>query len=211
MLQAIMIAFAISVDSFSVGVAYGVKNIKVPLPSIFILDIISVVLLALGLFTGNLLTRIFPPIVTNLLGSIIIIVIGIWFLIEGWLNYKFPKEKIQQQATIAFISIKSLGIAISVLRNPSGADLDVSGTIDTKEAMLLGFALAIDSLAVGIVVSINSLAIILSALVLVATMNFLFLLMGIFIGKRFLMKSLKEKTSLVPGFILIILGIIRLL
>lgn len=210
MIEGLLIAIAISMDSFSVGVAYGIKDIKVPLHSLVVLDIISVTLLSLGLFAGNLLTRLIPQIATNLVGAGILLIIGLWFLIQGWLNYRFPKEKVHEPTSIAIISINSLGIAINVLRDPSKIDLDISGVIDTKEAIVLGIALAIDSLAIGIAVSLSSFSTILLTLLLVAILNLVFLLSGIHVGKNYIASRLKEKTSFIPGCILVILGLTRL-
>lgn len=211
MLQCFLIAFAISIDSFSVGMAYGVKNIRVPLRSILILDLISICLLSLGFFAGNVLSRLFPSFLTSILGAIILFIIGLWYLIQGWLNYKYPKDENKELISIAIISINSLGIAINIMRDPSGVDLDTSGVIDTREAVLLGFALAVDSLAVGLVVSLSSLYMILITLLMVGILNLVLLLAGISFGKKFLISRLREKTAFIPGFILITLALLRLI
>ena len=208
--QSLLIAIAISMDSLSVGIAYGIKNITVPLHSLIILDCISIVLLTMGFFAGNLLTKIAPTEIINIIGAVILFLIGAWFLIQGWLNNKFPKEKISQPTSIAVISIGSLGIAINILRDPSKVDLDISGIIDTKEAILLGIALAIDSLGIGIAVSLPNITIIIFTLLLVAVMNLIFLLSGIYLGKNYIGNSIKGKISFIPGGILILLALIRL-
>lgn len=210
MLQAFFIAAAVSIDSFSVGVAFGIKRIKVPLRSIVVLNFISVLLLGCGFFAGNFLSRFLPPRSTNLLGSFIILLIGIWYLIQGYLNHRYPRESLAEATAIATISIKSLGIAINILRDPTQIDLDISGVIDIKEAVILGFALAVDSLAVGIALSITSIAAIVLTLLIAAIMNFILLLFGIHLGKRYLGIHLGERTAVVPGIILIVMGLIRL-
>ncbi|WP_026477526.1 sporulation membrane protein YtaF [Alkaliphilus transvaalensis] len=210
MLQGILIAIAISIDSFSVGVAYGIRDIKVPLRSVLILDFISVALLSIGFFAGNLLSRFVLPGTSEILGAITILIIGLWYFTQGWLNYKFPTNQSDEVTSIATFSIKSLGVAINILRSPFDADLDISGEIDTKEAILLGFALAIDSLAVGVAVSISSFTIIFVTLGIVAVMNLLLLFTGMHLGKQFLATHLGKRTPLIPGIILITLGFIRL-
>ncbi len=210
MLQCFLIALAISVDSFSVGMAYGIKNIKIPLRSIFILDIISISLLSIGFFAGNILTKYAPSFLTNIFGACILFIIGLWYIVQGWLNHKYPKEETKEAVSIAIISINSLGIAINIMRDPSRVDLDISGVIDTKEAILLGFALAADSLAVGLVVALSSLSMILITLLMVGILNLLLLKAGINFGKKYLTYQFREKTAFVPGIILIILAIIRL-
>lgn len=211
MLQCFLIALAISIDSFSVGMAYGIKNIRVPLRSILILDIISIILLSIGFFAGNILTKLYPAFLTSFLGSLILFTIGLWYIVQGWLNCKYPKDPTKEPISIAIISIKSLGIAINIMRDPSRVDLDTSGVIDTREAVLLGFALAVDSLAVGLVVSLSSIYLILITLVMVGILNLLLLVTGIYFGKKYLMDRLREKTAFVPGFILILISLIRLM
>lgn len=211
MLEGILIAIAISIDSLSVGIAYGVKKIKVPILSLIILDLLSVTLLGLGFFAGNLLLQIVPEILTQIIGGSILIIMGSYLLTQGWINYKYPPDKITGPTQIAVISIESLGIAINVLRDPSRIDLDVSGTIDTKEAVLLGIALAIDSLAVGVAVALSSISLIIFTLSLVAVINLVFLLIGINFGKNFIANKLKEKAAFIPGLILITLGVMNLI
>ncbi len=210
MLQCFLIALAISIDSFSVGIAYGIKNIKVPLRSILILDVISITLLSIGFFAGNVLTRYMPSLLTNILGACILFIIGLWYVVQGWLNYKYPKERTKEAVSIAMISINSLGIAINIMRDPSRVDLDISGVIDTREAILLGFALAADSLAVGLVVALSSLTMILLTLLLVGILNLLLLKTGINFGKKYLSYQFRDKTAFIPGIILITLALIRL-
>ncbi|MDR5659466.1 sporulation membrane protein YtaF [Serpentinicella sp. ANB-PHB4] len=211
MIEGILIAIAISIDSLSVGVAYGVKKIKVPILSLIILDFLSVSFLALGFFAGNMLLKFVPEIWTQIIGACILFTMGSYLLIQGWLNYKYPPHKVSQSTPIAMISIDSLGIGINVLRDPSRADLDISGIIDTKEAVFLGIALAIDSLAVGVAVALTSLPIIIFTLTLVGIINIIFLLSGIHLGKKFIADKFKEKTAFIPGCILILLAIIRLM
>ncbi|QUH25521.1 sporulation membrane protein YtaF [Serpentinicella alkaliphila] len=211
MLESILIAIAISIDSLSVGIAYGVKKIKVPFPSLIILDILSVTLLGLGFFAGNILLKLVPEIWTQVIGGGILFIMGSYLLIQGWINYKYPSENIVGPTPIAVISIESLGIAINILRDPSRVDLDISGIIDTKEAVLLGIALAIDSLAVGVAVAVPSIYLIIFTLLLVAIINIVFILIGITIGKNLIANKFKEKTAFLPGFILISLGLFRLI
>lgn len=211
MLQCFLIAITISMDGLSVGIAYGIKNITIPLYSLLVLDIISAILLSLGFFTGHLLIKLISKNFVHLLGVVILLLIGLWFLIQAWLNYKFPKNKISDPVSIAVISIDSLGIAINILRDPSKVDLDVSGIIDTKEAILLGMALSIDSLAIGVAVALPTTIAILHTIILVLILNLAFILLGIYIGRNCISSKLREKSTLIPGCLLIILGLSKLI
>lgn len=211
MLQALFIAIALSIDSFSTGIAFGIKGIRVPFRSILVLDLISILLLGSSFFMGKIIKGMLPIPFTDYLSFGILFMIGLWYLIQGYLNYRYPKDQLTESIPIATLSIRSLGIAINVIRDPLQTDLDTSGTIDTKEAILLGLGLAIDSLAVGIALSITSMTIIFIILGLVSLMNLVFLLGGIALGKHYLGSRLKAKATFVPGLILLSMALIRLL
>ena len=55
------------------------------------------------------------------------------------------KEEPKQEEKVWKLEIASLGLVIQILRKPTVADFDKSGTISAGEALLLGIALSVDS------------------------------------------------------------------
>jgi len=109
------------------------------------------------------------------------------------------------------IAIKSLGITIQVLRNPTECDIDKSGIIDVKESILLGLALSVDAIGVGIGSALSGYH---SALIpfIVGLFQLILLCVGTYLGKRITdMKKINDKViAVVPGVLLIILAIVRI-
>ena len=70
---------------------------------------------------------------------------------------------------------------IQILRKPTVADFDKSGTISAGEALLLGIALSVDSFGAGIGASLLGYAPAMMA-ILVAIMSSLFLFIGMKLG-----------------------------
>lgn len=78
-LSVIFFAFTVSIDSFSIGIGFGVANVKMLLPCI-IFSIISAVFTYLGVILGKKLSEKFGSI-TTLIGSIILVILGISYLL----------------------------------------------------------------------------------------------------------------------------------
>ena len=72
-------AFTVSIDSFSIGVGFGVANVNILLPCL-IFSITSAIFTYLGVILGKKLSNKFGSI-TTLIGAIILIVLGINYII----------------------------------------------------------------------------------------------------------------------------------
>lgn len=75
----ILFAFTVSIDSFSIGIGFGVANVKVLVPCI-IFSITSAIFTYAGVLLGKKLSDRFGSI-TTLIGSIILIILGISYLL----------------------------------------------------------------------------------------------------------------------------------
>ncbi|MCG8502831.1 MAG: sporulation membrane protein YtaF [Firmicutes bacterium] len=202
----LLIALAISIDSFSIGVAYGIKEVKIPLLSLIIINILCVGVFSISLLLGNLLFYFISYGVAKFISAMILISLGGWLLLGVIMDRIAPDR--DHHILLKKIRIKPLGIVINILKEPSAADMDVSGNIDHKEACLLGIALSLDSLGVGIGASLGNHA--LYAIGFLALFNWLFLIGGMKVGKYYSVTRLKEKVRLIPPLILICLGTLKL-
>ncbi|MGL4820254.1 MAG: manganese efflux pump, partial [Bacilli bacterium] len=110
---------------------------------------------------------------------------------------------------IVNIEWAAFGIVIQILRSPQEADLDRSGSINFQEAVDLGLALSLDSFGAGLGAAMMGANAPLLAVV-VALMTGLFLTIGIEIGKVGRSLSWAKKLTIVPGLILIAIGLLRL-
>ncbi len=203
----VLIAFAVTIDSFSIGVAYGMKKVSIPLVSVLIINALCVVFFSLALAAGNILAYFLSYTVATYVSAAILIGLGSWLLLQIMINKSTPK---QESGLLKKIHIKSLGIAINILKEPASADMDVSGEIDKKEAMFLGSALSLDSMGAGVGASLGIIHA-LYAVGFLALFNWLFLISGIHIGKFCGELNIKQKIQYIPCCILIGLGLMRLL
>jgi putative sporulation protein YtaF len=200
-----ILAFAVSLDSFSVGFTYGLRKMKIPFRSIVIIATCSALSLLIASVVGHFLGEILSPSITDKIGGFILILLGAWVLYQFFRPEK-NKEIVSIEKTIVNFEIKSLGIVINILRKPLSADFDLSGTITGIEALMLGVALSLDAFGAGVGAAMLGFSPIYLA-VAVAVMSSLFVSMGIKSGSLLSNSDWIQKFTFLPGILLIIIGV----
>ena len=212
----ILLATSLSLDALGVGLAYGLRKIKIPLSSKLIICLFSIIYSGAALLLGKSLSTVLPPFISRLLGVAILILMGLWIIFQALLKksedsaYEYTQEKIEK--TLFKLVIKSMGITIQVVKNPIRGDIDKSGFIDKGESLLLGFALSVDAIGVGIgsgLAGFHSMVI----PVIVGLFQLGFLYFGLYIGKKItLFEKINTKfLSILPGILLILLAVVRII
>ena len=210
----LLLALAVSMDSFSVGLTYGFRKLKIPFYSILIIACCSAIGLYVAAIFGKYISHILSPSVSETIGGSILIILGLWALYQF---IRSPEEKSEKQSypstpkkpTVLKFEIKSVGIVIHILKKPISADLDKSGTITGWEAVLLGMALSLDAMGAGISASmLNIPAVLLS--VAVGVMSACFAYCGIAFGSSIGRYKWARHFSLLPAILLIMIGLWRL-
>lgn len=211
------LAFAVSLDSFGAGTTYGMRGVRIPFTSVFIIAVCSGCVVYLSMWFGQWLAQGILSQYAHLLGASIFIVLGVWGLYQG-MKHDDAEELVEEEIKRAEIpeqrvwtvSIRSFGLVIQILKTPMAADVDRSGTITSFEAFLLGLALSLDALGAGIGAALMGLPSLLTSLVIVG-MCACFLYLGMWLGFYYIHQSRFKFFSILPGIILIILGLLRFL
>lgn len=216
------LAFAVSLDGFGVGVTYGLRKIRIPFLSVCIIACCSGIIIWLSMQAGGWLGGFVSETAAKLIGAGILIAIGCWALIQLKIGKRSrdseePAEhaEVREQAatgpmTILKLELKRLGLVIQILRKPQTADVDRSGIISASEAVMLGVALSLDAFGAGIGAALLDLPAVLTSLV-IAVSSAVFLISGTRIGMRFSSNRRMHALTVLPGILLIMLGIMKLL
>lgn len=214
----LVFALALSMDGFGAGIVYGTRNIRIPLTSLVIVGFTSSTAIGISMFFGHLVTRYVSPRLAGTAGALILILMGLRMIIQTWSSHKRDEisktkadhaEPPETQAILKF-KIKSLGLVIQILREPAIADMDNSGHINTKEALLLSLALAMDSLVAGFGAAMTGFRPLLTPFI-VGPISAFWVGLGVFIGKRYAAKWLGGKAAILPGWVLVCLGLARVI
>ncbi|WP_416199045.1 MAG: sporulation membrane protein YtaF [Sporanaerobacter sp.] len=206
MLESLFIVVAICIDSLAIGIAYGMKKIKIPIKSLFMINIICTGILAIAMFLGDVAKKFLSGQLPTIISFLILLFIGIYFLVEGLINFFAKKSKeSKKKFEIKFSNVK---IIIDVVVDCTKADMNKSGDIDLKEAFYLGMALSLDALGIGFGSALGNINYI-QVLVLSFVFNMAIILIGLFLGEKFVSKS-KMEFSWISGLILILLALCKL-
>ncbi|MCZ8511917.1 sporulation membrane protein YtaF [Paenibacillus filicis] len=224
-LSLLFLAFAVSLDGFGVGVMYGLRKIRIPLPSVAIISCWSGLIIFSSMQVGVLMSRFVSPAAAKSIGASILMGIGLWALYQIITGKKeegaSENVKLDMGAasapigTEAFarkiinIELRRFGLVIQILKTPSIADMDRSGYISPYEATLLGLALSLDAFGAGIGAALLGYTPWLTASV-IALASGTFLSIGLNVGFRYAGMKWLRKMSVLPGFVLIIMGIMKL-
>ncbi|XID95627.1 sporulation membrane protein YtaF [Paenibacillaceae bacterium WGS1546] len=216
----LLLSFAVSLDGFGVGITYGVRKIKIPATSVFIISACSGLVILLSMTVGVAMAKWIPPQGASAIGAVILIGIGIAALIQfvrggersdGAVGEKPAPALAEPAAAVPVLKmeLKIFGLMIQILRTPSAADIDRSGTISGREAFFLGTALSLDAFGAGIGAALVGFPPGMTA-ILIAAASGLFLWTGTRFGLRVSRWRWVKQLSMLPGIILIAMGVIKL-
>ena len=199
----ILLALSVSIDSFGIGITYGLRKTSLSTPAKFILFFVSLLFVGISVAFGYFLISILPTNVIKIISVVLLCLMGILIIYEA-MNTNEKKEYKSHK-----IFLKSLGITIQIIRNPISSDLNNSKVIEKNEALYLALALSLDSICVGITSSSFGIYSLLFP-ILVPLFQFIFLNVGIILGKRIVLYNTSlKKWNIISGIILIVIGILR--
>lgn len=214
-IQLIVLALALSVDAFGIGVSYGVRKINFKLISLAIISCISILFSSVSMIFGNILAYIFSEKMTSFISIFILVLLGIFIIKKGLEKEENKKDKkiivCNENKKLFSFFVKSFGITINIIKEPSLCDLDNSLKIDEKEAFYLGIVLSLDCIGTSIAISsFNTYKFLFPIFIVIFQLTFL--LIGTLLGRKTTLKCLNEyKISVMSGIILICIGFLRLI
>ena len=200
------IVIAVSLDGFGVGITYGMRKIRITFGGLFMIMCCSGVIVLTSMTIGHIIQNIISPTITTMIGSFILIALGVFVFVSVALPTSTKKRKNRALLTEKL----RLHRLQSVMSDPTQADKDKSGIISTSEAFILGTALALDAFAAGLGASMLGYNPIITAL-LIASMSGLFLSSGIKLGNLLSKNKTLAKLPYLPPLFLITIGIYHLL
>ncbi|SHE75714.1 putative sporulation protein YtaF [Seinonella peptonophila] len=200
MMHSLLLAIAVSLDSLSAGCSYGMRNIRIPFLSKLIIAFCSGCVIFLAMSIGNQLKQLFPIVMMQVIGMVILISLGCIAIYQGICNTGDQENTEKEETWNPF----------TILRKPTIADVDRSGSISSWEAILLGFALALDAFGVGLGAAMLDFPVLWLSFCITITAG-LFLHLGMILGFRLMTQGRWGRyLSCIPGVLLILLGLSRL-
>jgi putative sporulation protein YtaF len=216
LLNSLILAISASIDSFGVGISYGIKKTKIKPSSFLVLFLLSIVVTSISILLGNIIISIISKEFITILGALFLFLIGLFIIIGATRNKKNISKSCLKKEKQCFkqysFFIKFLGITINIIKDPKYSDIDNSNVIDIKEALFLGIALSLDSISIGFGASIIGINPFIFSL-LISLFQILFIKVGITVGRKVnnISKLPKNIWNIISGILLIFIGIIKML
>ena len=204
-LKALALVAALTVDTFSAGLAYGANNIRIPLHSAVVLNLLCSGMLAASLLTGGLIRPLLPEDTARTISVALLAILGIMRLFDGAIKAYIHKRKTLDRRL--HFSLFQLDCILHIYAHPEDADWDASKTLSVGETLSLSIALSLDGLAAGFGAALTAIhegsVIVLSFVFGIAA-----LLGGCFIGKK-LIERWSMNLSWLGGLLLLLLAFLK--
>ncbi|MFJ8091038.1 manganese efflux pump [Lysinibacillus sp. NPDC095746] len=181
----ILIGIAANLDNLGIGLAYGIKRVKIPILSNAVIALISMIVTYAAVTAGSVVINFISPDFANLIGSLLLCAIGIWTLLSS----RFSKQ--------------------GILGNPEVFDEDKNYIISIREAMTLGFVLSANCLAGGIALGANGISAIWTV-ISIGVFSFITVGAGVHFGVLLTKTFIGKHSTAISGWLLILIAIIEI-
>jgi putative sporulation protein YtaF len=142
-LGAVLIAVASNLDNLTVGIALGMRPLRVSALANLLIAAVTVAGTAAAMAAGDTLKSYLPESTAHLLGGLTLIAIGAWMIVTGirallrW-TVNPPRQARDGRFVVLHIPLGAVG------------DRNRSRTLTPREALGLGAALALNNVASGV-------------------------------------------------------------
>jgi len=184
LLPALVFALSANLDSFVVGITYGMRKIRIGWVSNVIISGIALGCTGASLLLGQWVSTLLPYSLTDKLGGLVLAGIGLYYCVK-WIWRRFHP-------------LPATG--------SEKYDKNASGVIEPGEAVVLGFALTINNVGLGLGAGLAKLNLIASGL-LTTLFSVLSLIIGSALGRRQLAHRLGRFAEPIAGLVILLLGL----
>jgi putative sporulation protein YtaF len=198
LLSIFLIGIAANIDNLGISVSYGIRTTRIPFVSNLMIAIASMICAFLSIIAGKLISHFISINLANFIGGLIIFSLGIKCMVDSFSKRNPPH------------AAKDVSRFKRVLSNPDSADVNNDHIISIKESVMLGFALAINCLAMGLGAGITGVSPVLTTLS-IGFFSLLFIWCGEKLGYMICNKDIGKYSALFAGILLVLIGIYEMI
>lgn len=193
-----LFAFSANIDSFIIGISYGIKKTFINLKKNILISLITLAGTTLALLSGSGILRFCPVSYANFIGRLLLLSFGIYYLLKSLILHFRGSKPLPSDSEIESqeLSFDDIGTFSYSSRNQ----------LSWAEALLLGFSLSANNLGIGISASIAGLAVC-PAAPISFLFCILFLYLGNIAGKSQIFQKAGQYADFICGLLLMILGV----
>lgn len=186
-LPPLLFGISASLDALLAGITFGIRGASIRFRENLLISTITLLGTCLSVGLGEQLTALLPATLWALSGSLILILLGVYYII------KFMRDRLKKYHESG---------QLTATQAPS--------TMSFSEACSLGCALSANNMGIGLTASIAGLSLLPSATVTLL-FSFIFLFLGNQLGQRHIRKLTEHTANLITGLLLVCLGLFQLM
>lgn len=205
----LILGFAVSIDGFFAGIAYGIKQIKIPVLSLFSIGFVTLACTGFSCFGARFLQRYFDPPLMAAAGAIMLIAVGLTGVLRQYFSRLSASPDVDDGAQ-GRVKISFGKIVVCIMAKPERADMDQSSRLSMAEALLLGLALGVDNMAATFAAGLVEALPVYTPPVM-CVIQAVLVYGGICSARKVTSAKMKARLAYAPGIILILIGISRFL
>ena len=197
LISSLLFALSANIDSFIVGMSYGIKKSDISLLKSTIISLVTLIGTIAAILMGTQISQFLPASSTLGIGCALLIGLGLYYILKalfGFIRNKIRKREVKANEQAAPLKQEAEDTALLTLR----------------EGLFLGLALSINNFGMGIGASITGLKLVPTA-VISLIVSVIFLYAGNFIGKTKMPRISDQMADVISGLILVGLGVYELL
>lgn len=181
-ISTILFALSANIDSFILGLSYGIKKTKIPLIESLLIGFITLIGTAAALLLGKQALHVLPLSVTCWAGSFLLVFLGCYYVLKSRRTFQ---ESVSIPDTVIPLSSRKLPL---------------------REGFFIGMTLSVNNFGIGIGAGISGLSPFPAAFC-----SLIFSVVFLSLGNKFSMNcnhNIKDWTAdLICGIILVVLGV----
>lgn len=197
LISSLLFAFSANIDAFIVGMSCGIRKEHISLTENIVISLITLFGTVLSITAGIAIAPFLAPKTAQIAGSLILIILGIYYIIKSFILWLKSRHDIM---------VLNTGTAKSKTLETSAAAPKI---LPFKDAIILAFALSINNMGMGVGASITGIKVLPTA-ILTFLLSLVFLSLGNHLGESAFFRSARRFADPLSGIILIGLGIYEL-
>lgn len=188
LISSLLFGIASSLDALLVGISLGLRKIQIFLWQNLLISLVTLSGTCLSIAVGEKLVPLLPMSVGSYAGSIVLILLGIYYILKWIPGFIRQRRKISPNEII------------------QACHTEKKTSLKMPEVLLLSFTLSANNMGMGLAASMTGLPLLPAAAATVFC-SILFLFLGNRLGKTHLLLFLRHQADPISGILLIGLGI----
>jgi putative sporulation protein YtaF len=203
-LTILLIGVASNIDNLGISVSYGLKTTRIPVASNLLIAVISMVCAYLSITAGEVISNFISLKTANLIGGFLIIFLGGKCIVESICQSTSSETETEAERVLADSNFSR------VISNPQLADLNEDKVITWKESILLGLALAMNCIALGLGAGFTGISPILTT-ISIGVFSYISISLGAMIGSKISKNNIAKFSNILAGLLLVLIGVYEII